>query len=374
MKVRLTRYDAARAALAEAHRVDDVKAIRDKAMAMQVYAKQAKDRDLIALATDIRKRAEIRAGELLTDMRTTHSRQRSGDAGGRECKIDGSSRTPSIPGLKTLGVSKTQSSRWMKLAALPKAEQEALIEKTKRKAEAALDPGAAHAERKTNRKQNKETRGQPRPGHCAEGCRLLNCDFCDADIAPGSVDVVISDPPYEREAVALYAKLAQHAAVWLRDGGSLLAMAGQTYLPDVLCALASAGLSYHWTVAYLTPGGQAVQIFPRRVNTFWKPVFWFIKGRFGGDWVGDVARSKVNDNDKAFHAWGQSESGFADLIARFTRPLDTICDPMMGGGTTGAVALALGCNFIGVEQDAGTYEIARQRLLNAERDHAAKIG
>jgi 16S rRNA G966 N2-methylase RsmD len=194
--------------------------------------------------------------------------------------------------------------------------------------------------------------------------RLVHGDIEDAEIEPGSVDCIVTDPPYPKEFIDCYATLARKAAEWLKPGGSLLAMSGQTYLPDVVAALKTGGLSYQWTLSYLTPGGQAAQIFPRRVNTFWKPVFWLVKGAYAGDWIGDVARSNPNDNDKRFHNWGQSESGMADLVSRFTDPGHVICDPFMGGATTGVVAIAMDRLFIGVEKDAEAFETARQRLGN----------
>jgi N6-adenosine-specific RNA methylase IME4 len=120
-------YDAACRAIAEAHRVDEVKSIRDKAVALQAYARQAQDHELIRHVTEIRVRAERRAGELLIEMKERGERQTPGEAGGKPNKIDGSKRRPSIPKLKDLGVSKTQSSQWQQLAGMPQENFEALL-------------------------------------------------------------------------------------------------------------------------------------------------------------------------------------------------------------------------------------------------------
>jgi 16S rRNA G966 N2-methylase RsmD len=272
------------------------------------------------------------------------------------------------PTLAEAGVDKKLSSRAQKFAAIAEPHFETLLNDWRARiavenARVAMD--LVKAGEKEAARAAKEQRKTAVPADLpaiTDRYRLIHADIEAADIPVESVDCIVTDPPYPQEFIGCYTTLARKAAEWLKPGGSLLAMAGQTHLPDVLAALAVDGLSYQWTVAYLTPGGQSVQIFPRHVNTFWKPVFWFVKGDYVGDWIGDVSRSDPNDNDKRFHHWGQSESGFADLIERFTYPGDVICDPFMGAGTTGVVAVRMNRFFVGIDQDEKAYATARERL------------
>lgn len=177
-----------------------------------------------------------------------------------------------------------------------------------------------------------------------------------------SIDVIVTDPPYPKEFLPTYDALGALAARVLKPGGSLVAMCGHSYLPTILQMLGG-HLAYQWTLAYLTPGGQAAQMWDRRVNTFWKPLVWMVKDKYAGDWIGDVCQSQPNGNDKRFHHWGQSESGMADIVRRFTVPGQTILDPFCGGGTTGVVAIQMNRKFIGIDCDSVALEKTKERLF-----------
>ncbi len=116
----LLRYDAACRAVAEARTVDEAKDVRDKAEAVRIYARQAKNRDLEVDAAEIRLRAERRLGALLAEKKQTDGLASGGQHGGRT-KIDGSRAEPSnkAPTLADLGVDKKLSSRAQQIAAVP---------------------------------------------------------------------------------------------------------------------------------------------------------------------------------------------------------------------------------------------------------------
>lgn len=92
--------------------------ILDKAIAMQAYAKQAKDSELIGYATEIRMRAERRCGELLIEMAESGERAKGG----------GDLRKESPPViLSSLGVSPMQSSRWQAIAKISEGAFESKV-------------------------------------------------------------------------------------------------------------------------------------------------------------------------------------------------------------------------------------------------------
>jgi hypothetical protein len=115
MSTQLVRYDAMCQAIAEARDLDEVKDIRDKALALELYAQQAKNEENERWCREIRERAETSWGEIYAD-----SEKAKGKAGPGRGKA-GHNAGPAFneaPTLRALGVNKNQSAEWQARAVL----------------------------------------------------------------------------------------------------------------------------------------------------------------------------------------------------------------------------------------------------------------
>jgi 16S rRNA G966 N2-methylase RsmD len=196
--------------------------------------------------------------------------------------------------------------------------------------------------------------------------RIEQCDVRRLDVEPGSVDLILTDPPYAREHFDLWSELGVFAARALKPGGSLVAMAGQAHVPEYVARL-SEHLTYRWICAYTCDRSSGVtRVHGRRFASWWKPLLVFDRQ------VRSERRFVMEDlfhsdgKDKRFHEWGQSEGGFVRVVERFTDPGNLVVDPFLGGGTTAAVAHRLGRRFVGCDVDPNAVAVARRRLASSE--------
>ena len=273
--------------------------------------------------------------------------------------------TPEL--VKAVEQGKVSVSAAAAIASQPKEEQRRVIAADDHKAivaEANRIKRENKNQRHIEREIQRETPSRPLP-QITDRFELFHCSLTEL---PGKltkpIDVIITDPPYPREFLPLYEDLAYLASQILPPGGSCVVMVGQSYLPDILTIMGK-HLKYQWMLTYLTPGGQSAQLWDRKVNTFWKPLLWFVKDQYKGDWIGDVCKSIVND--KKHHHWGQSESGMEDIIKRFSTAGQTILDPFMGAGTTGLVAIEMDRLFVGCDIDAECVQKTSQRMVQCHK-------
>lgn len=117
----LVRYDAMCRAIDQAFEVDEVKDIRDKAMALEAYSRQARNTENERRACEIRLRAERKAGELLSKTEKAKAGRPPENRSHDDTNYRGA------PTLEALGISKTQSSKWQQLAAVPQEQFEAAL-------------------------------------------------------------------------------------------------------------------------------------------------------------------------------------------------------------------------------------------------------
>jgi modification methylase len=82
------------------------------------------------------------------------------------------------------------------------------------------------------------------------------------------------------------------------------------------------------------------------------------------DWLIPICGGgeRLKQDGRKAHPTQKPEALLHRAILAASKPGDTVLDPFLGTGTTGAVAKRLGRRFIGIERDAGYAAIARERI------------
>lgn len=239
-------------------------------------------------------------------------------------------------------------------------ENKLLNDASKRHLEQSSIDAALKEIREIKNKDKRDKRRAEKESNFLTEPDLIHGDFSkiEDEIEKESIDWIITDPPYPKEYLPLYGKLAEFAAKFLKPGGSLICMIGQSYLPTIIRKF-DEHLEYHWICAFLTPG-PTTQIFHRKIYTTWKPLLWYKKDPDKGEYSRDVFKSPAPEKD--IDEWQQSEAGMIDIIGKLTLKGQLICDPFMGTGTTGFAASLQGRNFIGIEVDEKIFNETKKRL------------
>lgn len=189
--------------------------------------------------------------------------------------------------------------------------------------------------------------------------RLGDFEEVFADIKDGSIDCIITDPPYPKEFLECWSKLSRFAKRVLKPNGFCIAYSGQMHLPEVIKRM-NEHLDYYWTFAVYHEGQTQIV---NGVNLIcrWKPVLIFQnKKKKLNNTFQDYFISE--QREKQGHDWQQSKSGVGYLIEMFTKPNDLILEPFAGSGTTIKAAIEKGRRIKAAEIEVDTYNIAKSLL------------
>ena len=348
----LAKLDKATHLLAEAKTLDEIKNIMDVAEAARTYARAARlGLEAYNHAAEVKVRAERKAGEFLKRLERKNGGDRKSDY------HDDNLINAFAEVILENNIPIASAYRWQQLADMPELVFEKHIEETR--GEKPITTSGMLKEIKTTQ------RGREREAVASKAKAIplsKRWHVHHGDMTTIKLDrqfnFIVTDPPYPKEYLHLYAEVARRANEWLFDGGLLIAMCGQSYLNQIY-SMMSEHLTYYWTAAYLTPG-QPTPLRQVNVNSTWKPLLIFSKGKYTGKIFGDVFVS--DGNDKSLHKWGQSESGMYDIISKIVLEGQSILDPFCGAGTTLVAGLKHNCFVTGIELEEANVNISKGRL------------
>jgi site-specific DNA-methyltransferase (adenine-specific) len=222
-------------------------------------------------------------------------------------------------------------------------------------------------------------------------CRLILGD-CRDFLGPMSVDHILTDPPFEKEAhtpvrrtqksiksgvhdaldfEAITDDLRLFVPTWAAEkcAGWLLAFCQVEAVADWRDAMEAAGLKYKRGMAWVKPdslpqfNGQGPAQGYECMALAWC-------GTGISKWNAGGKRGVYthNTNGPLRHGQHPTEKPLSlmqELVADFTGAGDLVADPFLGSGTTGVACAQLGRRFVGTELNESYFDIACRRIEEA---------
>lgn len=207
-----------------------------------------------------------------------------------------------------------------------------------------------------------------------------------------SVDHIISDPPYEDELHKAIGRIQRNDGQQMIEDLGFDGINASRAEISRLCVEASSG----WVILFtLAEGVRAWRDDLQAAGAKWDTTCFWIKPdaspRFNGQgpargaecfvtcWATNghrrwnaggkrgVYTHCVNVGRQGEHPTEKPVSLMREMLADFTLPRQTVCDPFMGSGTTGVACSLLGRGFIGIEQNERWFDLACRRIEEAYR-------
>lgn len=200
-------------------------------------------------------------------------------------------------------------------------------------------------------------------------------------IPDGSIDLILTDPPY---GIAYQSNYRKSKFNKIKNDSNV----NPAFLDECKRVLKDTGAIYCFTRWDVYP--EWLEQFKQRF-TVKNCIVWFKRG--GG--LGDLKRAYIYNHEFIIYCAGKlhrlngkrrndvfefskdAPSSYthptqkpvalcAEIIKRSSNEGDTVLDCFMGSGSTGVACINTGRNFIGMELDHGYFDIAKKRLEEAQ--------
>lgn len=174
-----------------------------------------------------------------------------------------------------------------------------------------------------------------------------------------SVELILTDPPYDRASLPLFTGIAAEGKRILRVGASLVTMASNFMLPEILAHM-TMFLKYRWMIHHDYWHGAHARM-AMGIEVTWKPVIWFVNEKLSPNrFLTDSMRA--GKRDKTLHKWQQDLAWALYLIERLTNEHDLVVDPFVGSGTVAIAAKMLNRRWLVCDNDEDAVSITKERL------------